>query len=1211
MRLKRLEMQGYKSFAAPTELVFDSSVTAVVGPNGSGKSNIADAIRWVLGEQSYATLRGKRTDDMIFSGSSERARLGMAQAMITLDNEDHSLPIDYGEVTIERRAYRSGENEYRINGNRVRLRDINDLLSAAGLSKRTYAVIGQGLVDAALSLRPEERRTLFEEAAGITGYQGKRAEAIGRLQETTQNILRVNDIISEIQPRLKRLARQAEQAVEYQRIDQELRELLFEWYGFRWHQAHRTLADAVAATRTQERNVTQRRTDLEGLGQTIAKNRARQQELRQELGEWHRESSAVHAKSEANQRDLAIRQERRRQMEIQREEVKGEIIPLRTNRDGQAERRDEAEAELKRLDREIFEHRTKARELEAQIGAIQERRKTLVAELTESQNRVFHITTRLADHDNRIAQIAEQRERVGHEQQTHSEKLQEHLAEQQRLNGQLGQFRKSLAEVDAAIGELRARQQELQQTVDEHSQEQAGVQARIKEARAAADQLQSRYDGLSRLRDEMADYYEGVRAVLSGKAKPEFPGLLGTVAGLVQVEPALERAVEVALGNHIQDIVAESWDEAQKAIDYLKRNRAGRATFLPLDSLRPARPLDAPRRTGVIGLALELVTFEEKLRPVFELVLGHTIVVEDLKVAHQVFKEMRGGFQIVTPEGEIVRSSGAISGGSAQQRQHGLLSREREWRELPAAIKRATDQLKALDKQERALAGTVAEAQQQMREAEQNSRRLQEQRSGLASRHDKTQQDMAQVMREAEWRKTLLARLEEDLRNLDGRERELGEEQGVLRDEQGRVESAIKQLNIRVAELDNDPAQEEMNAMRTQIALSERAIENQRIILENHWRALRDLERHIEAKENRLAELEAGITALDEELVQLAAQGETLAMEVSELAALIQPADAELSELEKYLDHIGHQENALRKRLHTQEEIYTHANLESQRRRDELDNLRRQIEEDLGFLVETDPVEDVATQQPLPLRPFVERLPTRTQIAANLGDEIRRLRQQKQRLGNVNPNALEEYNEAQDRHVFLTGQAADLQEAATALQAVIAELDELIARDFSKTFRAIAAEFKTYFSILFGGGSARLILTEPDDPLNSGIEIIAKPPGKRQQSLNLLSGGERSLTAASLIFAILKISPTPFCVLDEVDAMLDEANVGRFRDTLRTLSETTQFIVITHNRRTLEIAETIYGISMGKDNTSVIVSLKLDPEADSEPALIEGTESGA
>ncbi len=1194
MRLKRLELQGYKSFASRTEFVFDDGITAIVGPNGSGKSNIADAIRWVLGEQSYLALRGKRTEDMIFSGSAQRSRLGMAQVVMTLDNEDHSLPIEYSEVTIERRAYRSGENEYRINGNRVRLRDISDLLSAAGLSRRTYAVIGQGLVDAALSLRPEERRALFEEAAGLTAYQAKRDDAVNRLRETTQNIIRVNDIVNEIQPRLKRLAKQAEQAREYQRIDEELRSLLREWYGFRWQECQHKLADAQAAVRNQEKQVHARQDELEALERKAAEMRLRQSELRQQLGEWHRHSSQLHSRSEVIQRDLAVRQERRRQMGIQREELARELIPLQASREGQAERSRMAESELARLQEAMRRQQELASELEAQLAAFQSRRKELLAALTEHQNRVLHVSTQIADHQSRIAQLADRREALHAEQHTHRESQRELESKLAAASDALSSIRQSLDSLEKDIAAAHAERERLRSALAGHREKLAALQTQGREAKGHLEQLRIRYEGLSRLRADMSDYYAGVRAVLGAAAKAQFAGLLGTVAELVQVEPKLEKAIEVAMGNHLQDIVAETWQAAQSAIEYLKRNRAGRATFLPLDSLRPTRPIQSPRVAGVIGLALDLVSFDEKLRPVFELVLGHTIIVENLDVAHRVFKQLSGGFQIVTPDGEIVRSSGAISGGSEAQRQRGLLTREREWRELPDQIRQAAAHCADIEQQEAALAQAMADLAKQIQESEERVRQLEVQRADLLSQQEKRRQDMAQLRREQQWHESLISRAQSDLAGLDAKDKELRGELEALASLLAEAESLVGRLSQQIAELDNDPIQGQMAEIRTRLALSQQTIENQKVVLENHRRSQQDIERQIAAKTQRANELSKAIELLDVEIAGLSAQAEQLSGEIARLAALIQPAEADLDALDKSLEDIKREESSLRSRLRAQESLLSQVSLDAQRRRDELEHLHRQIQEDLGSLVETEPLRDVETQQPLPLKPFVERLPTVTQITPGLESEIRRLKAQKQRLGVVNPAVLEEYNEARERYEFLTAQAADLEEAAASLQKIIADLDELMAEDFVTTFRAIAAEFKTYFTELFGGGAAKIVLTAPDDPLNSGIDIIARPPGKRQQSLNLLSGGERALTAAALIFAILKVSPTPFCVLDEVDAMLDEANVGRFRDTLRSLAQDTQFILITHNRRTIEAAQTIYGVSMGEDHTSVVVSLKLE-----------------
>jgi chromosome segregation protein len=603
----------------------------------------------------------------------------------------------------------------------------------------------------------------------------------------------------------------------------------------------------------------------------------------------------------------------------------------------------------------------------------------------------------------------------------------------------------------------------------------------------------------------------------------------------------------------------------------------------------------------VIGLALGLVKFEARLRPVFELLLGHTVIVENLDVAHRVFRDLRGGFQIVTRGGEIVRSSGAISGGEAKSQQAGLLAREREARELPARVAAAAERGLALEKEAQTGADAIKQAQAQMERGEAQARGLRGQREAVLGQIAACKQDAAQLAREIEWRRKLTGQLNEEFAALDQKEAALKAEEVRLQGQEAALEKRGAAIAARLAELDSDPALDAAMALRTQVAVAGRGIDNQRVIAENHAGALTSLARQIESKERRTQEISAEIDGLAAETARQSAEAASLAEALAALADQITPAESELGALERALADIGQMEAALRNRLHAQETLSAQANLDTQRRRDELENLRRQMEEEIG-LVDTDLIETTETQQPLPFGELVARLPTVTQLPAGLEDEIRRLKAQRARLGTINPNAPAEYDEQMERYTFLSNQAEDLQQAATTLQAVIGELDQLIARDFTTTFRKIAGHFKDFFAQLFGGGSAKLVLTDPDNPLTTGVDISVRPPGKRQQMLNLLSGGERALTAAALIFAILKVSPTPFCVLDEVDAMLDEANVGRFRDGLQTLAAETQFILITHNRRTVEAARTIYGISMGDDKASIVMSLKLDGAVGDEAA---------
>ena len=527
MHLKHLQVQGYKSFAGRAEFAFDAGITAIIGPNGSGKSNVADAIRWVLGEQSYSTLRGKRTEDMIFAGSTARSRVGMAQVQMTLDNADRALPIDYAEVTIERRAYRSGENEYFINSSRVRLKDINDLLAAAGLSRRTYAVIGQGLIDAALSLRPEERRVLFEEAAGITAHQGKRADAVNRLHETAQNIIRVNDIINEIKPQLGRLQKQADQAKEHARISRDLSGMLMEWYGYRWYQAQQALAAALAKARTQEGQVALRQVELEAMDKRAAESRARQAGLRAETGEWHRRSSELHTQAERTGRELAIRQERRRLLERQREELVQEIVPLQAGDESQATRLREAEAELAALTADLERQRAALAQVDSQVEALQTERKGLLAERTVGQNGIFQATTQAADRRNRVVQLGERREAIGQEKQEHARAVAAATSRASEIEGELATETEALSAIDRQVEQLKAAQSLLQAGVGQRREELSRLQGEISVARREWAQLQARQETLVRLREDMSSYYDGVRAVLSGPARRQLDGLLG------------------------------------------------------------------------------------------------------------------------------------------------------------------------------------------------------------------------------------------------------------------------------------------------------------------------------------------------------------------------------------------------------------------------------------------------------------------------------------------------------------------------------------------------------------------------------------------------------------------------------------------------------------------------------------------------------------
>jgi chromosome segregation protein len=1196
MRLKTLELQGYKSFATKTVFQFDQGITAVVGPNGSGKSNVADALRWALGEQSYSTLRGKKTEDMIFSGSDGRARLGMAQATLVLDNGDGWLPVDFTEVTIVRRAYRDGQNEYLLNGNRVRLRDINELLAASSLSRRTYTVIGQGLVDAALSLRAEERRVLFEEAAGITLHRSKRADALNKLDATQTNLLRVHDIVSEIEPRLRYLERQAKRAGQQQTISTQLKDLLHIWYGYRWGKGQQRLHEARLAADKSQRALDTHVARLERIARQITELRARQTQLRAQLGEWHRFSSQLHNEAESLQRNLAVGEERARLLSAQREELLSEIEPLQVTRQAVEERATEAKTDVGRIESELKIAYDQVEGLRARLNAHHAERQALLDQQSQAEDKTRELADHIAGHQARLAQLDERRAQLNRETEESQGVITTHRQRQKTLREQLTEKEDILQKLVVSLADLEVHQKERLTAIQKLSAEAGELEAEIGACQRRLDALRARQDLLSRMQQDLAGFYEGVRAVLkAARDEATLRGVVGTVAHLLQVPADLETAVETGLGGHLQDVVVETWADAEKAITHLKATQGGRATFLPLDTLRPPEPIRPPETQGVLGIASDLVTCDERLGPVARLLLGRTLVVEDLPAARRALPAMRGGFQIVTRAGESVRSGGSVSGGSVSRDKAsgGFLAREREWRELPTTIAEQESQLQALhaslDKNRHA----QTEHQSTLEELAHRQAKLQATQASLEQERESLDRENERSEEAIQWQQSLLTRLDAELASLDQSEVRLRGEIETSRADQAQAQERARELASQASTLTAEALLTKLSQAQTELAIIEGRRDSHHATLKSHEANLAELKARVEAKEQRAEELSQERESLLARLTTQRDQVSLLNDQIVEIAERIDPAEEQLSGLEEQQTTLEAEEDQGRETRHRLETEHSRLALDHGRRQDELDMLRRQIEDDLG-LVEVDLSEDQVGQPYLPLHPLISQLPVVEELPEGVENDVRRLKVQLGRLGSINPDAPKEFEELSTRHKFLTSQMADLEQATADLRQVIAELDRLMEQEFSKTFEAVAKEFRDYFEQLFDGGEAQLVLTDPENLTDTGVDIIARPPGKRTQSLNMLSGGERALTAAALIFSLLKVSPTPFCVLDEVDAMLDEANVGRFRQELQKLAEEIQFIIITHNRRTIEAANTIYGVSMGDDSASRVISLKLD-----------------
>ncbi len=1213
MYLKRLELLGFKTFVARTELLFDSDITAIVGPNGSGKSNVADAVRWVLGEQSARALRIKRTEDVIFGGSAARSRLGMAEVSITFDNTAHWLPLDFTEVTITRRAYRSGENEYFINRGRVRLRDVVDLLLAANIGQNNYTVIGQGTVDAALSLRPEERRGLFEEAADIKRYQVKRSEALEKLAATEANLVRIGDILAEIGPRLQVLKDQAARAQEHADLTAELRGHLAAWYRHLWTRGHDTLAAAQAADAAARATLASLQGESDARTGQLAALRDAERDRRASLGDWHRQASDLHARSEALERRLAVDRERAAQFVRQRQDLLQEAASLEATATGESQRLAAAASETDRLTARSHDLAREVQQTQAALAAVQDEQKRLQHDLNAAQDQSFAQASAAADSRQRLSSLSERRAEL-------SRTLAEAARSSAVAAGRAVEMNQRLAAAVAAAevtdGESRgltAERNRLQTELAASQDRLPGLQAALNQRQQARQGAQTRLELLSRLTRDGEGYAAGVRTVLAASGAGRLPGMVGTVASRLQAPPELETAIETALGGHLQDIITDTWDHAAAAIALLKESKSGRCTFWPINTVRPAHGggrAPSAHAEGVLGPALDLVRFDEAYRPVFTHLLGGILVVRDLDAARAV-QSAGSAATLVTLTGELVRPAGSLTGG-APERSGGVLAREREVRALPeqiaaleAGVTAAQD---ALDAERR----RAEEMTARTRALEVRQRDLSARRTAEATEESKQRQQAARVEQEVAWLASSEQQARREMDALDRREADLKAALAATEEKQNAAKAALDDLRTRLTAADSSAAQAALSDARTAAAVADQALRSQRALADSiHASHARLIDQAV-SKQRRAAELEAAGSQLLQQSEAAQAEAGLLAAQIAELQRLIEPAEAALAGSEAEQTALASADAAARPHLLEAERLAARAAVEVTRAQEELAKLQGQIEAEDVLRAPVPSGEPQPSGEDLPgMADFPHQLrmdlagaggrvsPLVTPPESRLAPEqvkrqVDRLRSQLRALGAVNPGAVLEYEETQKRHQFLSTQADDLQQAGKSLRAVVTELDGIMKRRFTETFKAVAEQFKHYFGLLFAGGTARLILTDPDDPSLTGIDIVAQPPGKRMQSLALLSGGERALTATALLFAILAVNPSPLCLLDEVDAALDEANVGRFTQTLKGLSERTQFVLITHNRGTMEMASALYGVSMGDDGASRLISLKLD-----------------
>lgn len=1177
MKLKRLSLQGYKTFASKTNFEFDEGITAIVGPNGSGKSNIADAIRWVLGEQSYSTLRGKRTTDMIFAGSQQRARAGMAQAILTLDNSEGWLPIDFSEIEIGRRAHRSGDNEYLLNGQKVRLRDITDLLAKSGLAQRTYTIIGQGLIDQALSLRAEERRMLFEEAAGVSHYKQRRAETLRRLDETTHNLERVQDIIAEIRPRMNSLQRQASRARNYEQLAADLRHLLQLWYGYKWEQARESLRDARRESEEARQQWMDARRRQLGLQEKLDNGRKALSILQDQLRAMELEREDTRERFETARREVAVLSERKALLKRQLDEHAGELPALKAQQEAAARQLEQASRDLELAQAELDQQSQELKTFESSFLTQQDEIDRWQQNVSELANEHGRAADALSQAKGRVAQLASQlRERLADSGDGFD--LSEAEQDVQRLEEKLASARQEHLESRQDLSAANDRRRALQESLDASRSgrdDLAAQRARLDQKFAA---IESRIELLDR----------------PGPGEGQIPDDLpveGQLAAALDVPEQMQTAVRAALA---EKYLAWLLSDEAALWQLHEGQREGRVVALNVqdeaheggeaDSYRPTLPDEA----HILGWADELVRIHEPYGRLAMRLLRRVLIVSEAQSAYQLAARLPAGYLAVSTDGFVAHPEGIVELGAenvgaarlarleqsrvAQEERDGLLAIRDDLGEKLVAAQAEIDALRA----------SLAEAATQCQALEERERSLSASASQALSAHRLAQQkqefDLTNVKRARQSIELLEQRLTEGEATVVQFEGAVTSISLSLEEAKGRLET------LPVAESDEArrQLQQSLQSARTILAGRQAVVDSRQTTLNQVTDQLRRRQaRHDELQSrwqaSQLEAKEANLQALDEEMGTLRQRLEPLREQIDERQRAVTQLEDELT--------------GLQRGSHDAETRYTQARIDLTQQESMIESLKERIHGDLG-LVSLTYDDDQPAQSPLPIAEVVEQLPEVESLPDDIEESIQSYRGQLNRIGAINPEAPAEYEETVERHEFLTQQVEDLSATRLRLREVIDDLDDLTSRAFAETVDRVNGFFGDVFRRLFGGGSAQLALTDPDDLTITGVDIVARLPRRREQGLALLSGGERSLTAAALIFALLKVSPTPFCVLDEVDAMLDEANVNRFRELLTELSERTQFIVITHNRGTVQVAESVYGVSMGADSVSQVISIK-------------------
>ena len=1181
MYLKRLELQGFKSFADKTILELRPGITTVIGPNGSGKSNISDAIRWVLGEQSMKSLRGAKSLDVIFAGTQNRKSLGFAEASLVFDNSDGALPIEYTEVTVTRKIYRSGETGYFINKTPCRLKDVLELFMDTGIGKDGYSIIGQGKIDEILSNKSEDRRHIFEEAAGIVKYRTRKQESEKKLEHTKLNLLRINDILTEIESNLGPLQSQADKAKKYLNLREELKNIEIGLFVYNIEKYRENLQEIVKDVDIMQSQCN----DEEG---KLERVKILKEELKSSIDEITEQIENMSNLGFESQKEI--------------EQLNSDLNVARTRITNNNENSVRFTDEIKEQNEKIQELKQELEQKEAKKDNLKQNKEKFEKELNEKQEELAKITEKLSSKELEIEgykQTVEQNTDRKYELQSeintqeinyqNYEKRQNQIKQEiQTTISELDNTRMNKEEISKRFYEIENKKNKSQKSLEEVSKQKQEANQKIKSFENNINILssemrikESKLKFLIETEKEKEGYIKSVKSLLKDceNIKDLGKGMHGVLANIIEVPDELETSIEMCLGASLQNIVTDTEEDAKKLVEHLRKNNLGRASFLPISSVK-GRKLEKIKgnESGVIGIASDLVKFNKKYEQIIFNLLGRTVIVDNMDTAIKVAKQNSYTFRIVTKDGDLINPSGAITGGSVAKKTVNILGRGKEIEKLDKELKELKAKIQKLEDEKQ-------EYEESIEGILEVSTNLEKELQEIDITYATEKQKIVSIDENIQKLQNRLNKLKEEQKNLEALKQEAIEQKNKIQEETNVITKQNEELSKLIsefAELNKDDQKyiDDLNFDITNLKISVSSFDESETsiqeIQERINQELKNAKTSIENKNNQIEQIKKDNEILEKSIQETLKQIEEIKQKVNNSSSEIEKMKQERAEKSEKLSK---QEEEITSKFKVIEDLKAQLV--------KLDVKKTKVEEDINTIINKMWEEYELTPNNVEGYSKPENVALTQKRVNNIRAEIRD-------LGSVNIDSIEEYKNIKDRYDFMSEQRLDLENTMSKLRKVITDMTQIMKEQFKEKFKIINKNFGEVFAELFGGGKASLNLEDEDNILECGIEIAVQPPGKKLQNMMLLSGGEKAFTAIALLFAILKINPAPFCVLDEIEAALDDVNVFRYADYLKKFTEHTQFLVITHRKGTMEAADTVYGVTMEESGISKLLSMKLN-----------------